>query len=292
MTSLSEVAPGSAASVTYAIGRRQHDFEASAGRVLWSVVDHDQEGEAAMIEIITDLPDHVLGVKASGEVTAEDYRKVLVPALDAKLAHHHRVRLLYVLAEQFNGYSGGAAWEDAKVGMKHLTSFQRVAVVTNADTIRTMVRAVGFALPGEVRVYDLNQLPAAREWVSEQPSPGHLAFRLDRERGLLVLEPKGELEAVDFDRLSAEVDPYLEARGSLKGVAVIADHFPGWDDLSAVASHIKFVRNHHKHVKRVALVTNDRLATTVPRFAKLFISAEVKAFPTDQREAAIEWVTS
>ena len=54
-----------------------------------------------MIERITDLPDRVLGLRASGEVTADDYKQVLVPALEEKLGQHRKVRLLYVIGEGF-----------------------------------------------------------------------------------------------------------------------------------------------------------------------------------------------
>lgn len=246
--------------------------------------------ECIMLEIISDLPDYVLGIKASGEVTAEDYRTVLIPAIESQLAKHHRVRLLYVMGDEFKGYTGGAAWEDTKVGMKHLMAFQRVAVVTDVDAIRTMVKAAGFAIPGEVRVYENSQLSAAREWISEAPDTGKLSFRLDGERGVLVLEPRGELRAADFDRLTAQVDPFLQANGELNGVAVVAEHFPGWEDLAAVGSHLRFVRDHHKKVRRVALITNDRLASAVPKFARLFVSAEVLVFPVAEREQALSWV--
>ncbi len=243
-----------------------------------------------MLEIIQDLPDHVLGVRAHGEVTADDYRTVLVPAIDAKLTKHKRVRLLYVLGSDFGGFSGGAAWEDAKVGMRHLTAFQRAAVVTDVDSIRTMVKAFGFALPGEVRVYRSEELPAARGWVSEAPSEGHLAFQLDQAAGVLTLEPRGELEAADFERLSAEIDPYLEQQGALNGVAVVAEHFPGWEDLFALGSHYRFVRDHHKKIRRIALVTDDRLASAVPPIAARFVQAKVRTFRMAQRAEALEWV--
>ena len=119
-----------------------------------------------MIERITDLPDQVLGLKASGEVTADDYKQVLVPALEEKLGQHRKVRLLYVIGDGFTGYTGGAAWEDAKVGMKHLTAFERVAIVTDVDWIGNMVKAFGFVMPGEVRVFD-DDIGEARRWISE-----------------------------------------------------------------------------------------------------------------------------
>jgi hypothetical protein len=118
-----------------------------------------------MIKLMTDLPERVLGLKASGEVTADDYKTVLVPAVEQHLTRHEKVRLLYVFGDEFKGYTGGAAWEDAKVGMKHLTSFERVAVVTDVDWIGHMIRAFGFAIPGDVRVFPNGGLDEARAWI-------------------------------------------------------------------------------------------------------------------------------
>lgn len=243
-----------------------------------------------MIEVITDLPDRVLGLRASGEITANDYTTVLVPAIEDKLTQHKKVRLLYVIDDAFKGFSGGAAWEDAKVGMKHLTSFERVAVVTDVDWIEKSVKAFGFALPGEVRVFDDDDLEDARKWISEPPSQGQLSFELLEDEGVLVLQPKGELEAADFERLSAEVDPYIEKTGELQGLMVVADHFPGWDDFAALSSHIRFVRDHHSKIRRVALVTADRVVSALPRVASRFVDAEVRTFGIDERDAALLWV--
>lgn len=243
-----------------------------------------------MIEVITDLPDRVLGLKASGEVTADDYRNVLVPALEEKLTKHKKARLLYVLDDGFGGYTGGAAWEDAKVGMKHLTAFERVAVVTDIDWVENMVKAFGFAMPGEVRVFDDDDLDDARQWISEPAPTSDLRFELLTEKGVLVLEPQGELEAGDFERLSAEVDPYIEEVGGLRGLMIVAEHFPGWDDFAALTSHIRFIRDHHKQIRKVAFVSDDRLLSVLPRIGAQFLAAEARAFPMAERNVALLWV--
>jgi hypothetical protein len=243
-----------------------------------------------MIEVLTDLPDRVLGLLAHGEVTADDYKDVLVPAIEERLSRFTKVRLLYIVGGDFTGFTGGAAWEDAKVGMTHLTDFERIAVVTGVDWIEKMVRAFGFAIPCEVRVFDDDDLEAARGWVTEPPSTGKLSFELMKEQGVLLLEPKGELEAADFERVAAEVDPFIEETGSLEGLLVVAEHFPGWDDFSAMASHFRFVRDHHRKIRRVALVTKDRLVSALPRIASHFVDAEVRAFPMEQRDEALLWI--
>jgi hypothetical protein len=43
-----------------------------------------------MMELISDLPDNVLGIIGSGTITGEDYDMVLIPAMKDKLQRHRR----------------------------------------------------------------------------------------------------------------------------------------------------------------------------------------------------------
>lgn len=242
-----------------------------------------------MLEVITDLPDRVVGLRASGEITVDDYQKVLLPALEERLARFEKVRLLYFLGGDFDGFTGGAAWEDAKVGMSHFTSFERVAVVTDTDWIRNMVRAFGFTLPGEVKTFNVDENDEAREWICELPSKGKLEFEFIQNKGILLLEPKDELEAADFARVAAAVDPHIEEAGGLSGLVVVASEFPGWENFAAMTSHLKFVREHQSKIRRVALVTTSRFLSALPRFGARFVDAEVRVFPMEERDNALLW---
>lgn len=243
-----------------------------------------------MLERIIDLPDNVLGFKASGTVTAKDYTAVLVPGIEAKLKSMKRVRLLFVLGSEFKGYTGGAAWEDAKVGLRHLTHFERAAVVTDVESIRRAVRAFGFAMPCEVRLFGNDDLQDAREWISEPPAAGTLEFDFLAEQGVLVLRPRGELVATDFERVSREIDTHIATKGGLTGVMIVAAHFPGWDDLGALGAHLRFVKEHRKKIRRLALVTDDRLMSVVPAIAGHFIVPEARHFPMSREDDALAWV--
>lgn len=243
-----------------------------------------------MIEIMTDLPDHVLGIRARGEVSADDYRQVLVPALEKKLQQHPRVRLLYVIGDGFEEYTRGAAWEDAKVGMLHLTAFERTAIVTDVEWVEKMTKALGFAIPGEVRVFEDDDLQRAREWVCEPLPVGDLEFELLEDSGILILHPHGKLEAGDFQRLGEAVDPYIAKAGGLKGLMIEASSFPGWDDFSALTSHVRFVKDHQAKIRRVAFVSDAKLFAAVPKIAAVFLSAEVRRFAASERDQALLWL--
>lgn len=243
-----------------------------------------------MLTLIPDLPDHVLGISASGEVAGEDYEQVLVPAIEDQLRRHKRLRLIYRFDREFSGFSASAAWQDTKVGMRHLTHFERIAVVADNGWVTRLVRGLAFAVPADVRLFANEQWDDAKDWITEPAEPGNLDFVLDRLRGILILEPRGNLVASDFDRVAAEVDPYLESAGKLSGVVIVAEDFPGWHDLAAFVSHLDFIRHHHDKVRRVAVATNSRFLAALPAIAGLFLNAEVRHFAGDERDAGVAWV--
>jgi SpoIIAA-like len=121
-----------------------------------------------MIELLSGLPDGVLGIEAKGQVTGEDYERVLIPAVERELESRDKIRLLYVLGPGFDGYSAAAMWDDAKIGMSHPFSWERIAVVTDHDAYRRLVKGFGFLVPGEVRVFAVAELDAARAWIGER----------------------------------------------------------------------------------------------------------------------------
>ena len=120
-----------------------------------------------MIKQINDLPDNILGFEARGEVTGADYESVLIPAIEEMLARRENIRFLYHLGSEFTGFDAEAMWEDAKVGLQHLTSWERVAVVTDLGWIRTAVKAFSFFMRGQVRVFANSEFENARRWLSE-----------------------------------------------------------------------------------------------------------------------------
>ena len=47
-------------------------------------------------------------MRATGELTSDDYRNVLVPAVEAAFQSRDKLRLLYVFGDDVTGFSGGA----------------------------------------------------------------------------------------------------------------------------------------------------------------------------------------
>jgi hypothetical protein len=117
-----------------------------------------------------------------------------------------------------------------------------------------------------------------------------LEHTLDSANGILHLRPKGSLRKEDFEQLAQMVDPYLEKKGELAGLIIDAPAFPGWDSLGAMVTHLRFVRDHHKRVRKIAVVTDARFGNIAERLASHFVAATVKHFPAAEMQAAQRWI--
>lgn len=117
-----------------------------------------------------------------------------------------------------------------------------------------------------------------------------LDYSIMKPEGVLVLKPRAPLSKEDFAGLGAAVDAYLSDHAKLHGVLIHAKKFPGWESFGGFTAHMHFVREHHKQVERVAIVTDSPIAAMGEALAKHFTSAEVRHFPFADDGKALDWL--
>lgn len=121
-----------------------------------------------MIERIEGMPEGTVGFRASGEVSAEDYRAVLEPAL-REAAEAGEIRMLYAVDSEFSMDLGAMA-QDAKVGLGlgvgHHSAWRRTALVTDVEWVRRAIHLFAWMAPGEVRVFPAAEVEGAKAWVA------------------------------------------------------------------------------------------------------------------------------
>ncbi len=117
-----------------------------------------------------------------------------------------------------------------------------------------------------------------------------IEYDLDTAHSILQVRPESALDKSDFVELAKAVDPHIEATGDLAGLIINAPAFPGWDSFGAMVTHFRFVRDHQKHVRKVAVVTDSHLGGLAEHLASHFVSAEIRHFPAGQGEQARQWI--
>jgi hypothetical protein len=120
-----------------------------------------------MIRLLGDMPAGVLGLEAVDDVEEVDYTDVLIPAVEAAIAEHGKVRIVYVLGPEFDEYEGEAVWQDLKLGVSHPAAFERIAVVTDARWAGPAIKIFSVLWPGQARAFPLAELDSATRWAAE-----------------------------------------------------------------------------------------------------------------------------
>ncbi len=121
-----------------------------------------------MIQYLENLPENIVGFKATGVITEEDFTETVLPKVKQLIEKTDKLNYLLVLETSIKNFTIGAWIRDALLGIKHITKWNRAAIVTDVDSIRTFTEFFSFFIPGEFRGFEPEQLQEAIDWVSEK----------------------------------------------------------------------------------------------------------------------------
>ncbi|MCE5289424.1 MAG: STAS/SEC14 domain-containing protein [Nocardiaceae bacterium] len=245
-----------------------------------------------MLEKLTDVPTGVEAIRAVGTVSKHDYQTVFEPLVDQARREGRRLRFLYEIGTEFEGFTTGAAWEDARLGLRSLRLLDGCALVSDIEWVRQSVRLVEFWMPCPVRVFGNDERDEALAWLNSLPEGPGVEHRLIAESGVIVVEIHRPLRAQDFEALAETADTWLETHETLHGLVIHTREFPGWENVAGLLHHIQFVRDHHRKIGKVALVADSKLASLAPHLVNHFINAEVKKFDYDEFDDALAWAAN
>jgi hypothetical protein len=121
-----------------------------------------------MIEVLPDMPEGVTGIRVSGRLRGDDMRE-FKPAME-KLVNTDEIRIVEVIASDYEGFGPGGLVEDLKLGLgalfKHHSAFKRIAVVTDKEWAVHTLHALAWMVPGELALFGLDELERAKEWAA------------------------------------------------------------------------------------------------------------------------------
>jgi hypothetical protein len=244
-----------------------------------------------MIEITKDESSGIVAVRAVGTLSKDEYDEAVVPLLEEATRTGQRIRCLCEVGPEFRGLTPSALWEDVTLGLRGVRLFAACAVVSDVDWVRVMSRMAAFFMPCPVQVFAEQDREQAVKWLSAMPEKPGIEHRLIPDAGVVVVEVTQPLRATDFDALGLTVDAWLETHAELRGLVLHTTAFPGWENIGGMVRHIRFVRDHHRKIRRVAIVVNGPFGTLAPRVAEHFVQAEVRGFPDDHLDDAVAWAS-
>lgn len=121
-----------------------------------------------MIEMLTDMPQGVTGIRVSGRLGGDELREIK-PTLDEQLKAGE-IRLVEVIASDYQGFGPGGLVEDLKLGigtvLPHHSAFKRIAIVSDIEWVTHVLHALAWMVPGELAIFGLDELERAKQWAA------------------------------------------------------------------------------------------------------------------------------
>jgi SpoIIAA-like len=242
-----------------------------------------------MIEKLADLPPGLIGLRAGGRLTPENYQDVITPMVDDAMRDGARLRCLIEIEPGFEGLTAPAIADDVRLGLHAFGSFDGVAVVTGTGWVAEASKWVAFLVPFPVRVFGPDERRAATDWLAALPAGAGITLALDEPTGVLTAEVTQALRIEDFEMLAAAADPWMRAKGELPGLVLHLRGLPRWASLGSLVRHVRFVIGHQGKLGRLALVTDTAVARTLAAAADRVVHPQVRAFRYADLAAAQAW---
>ncbi|MBU8882850.1 STAS/SEC14 domain-containing protein [Kaistella sp. DKR-2] len=117
-----------------------------------------------MITVITDVPENVAAFKASGEVSEHDFKNLVFPVVEEKVDAFDELNYLLLLDTDLDHFTAGAWFQDALLGLKNITKWNRAAIITDKKGVQNFTDIFSVLMPGEFKSFPKEDLDNAIFW--------------------------------------------------------------------------------------------------------------------------------
>jgi hypothetical protein len=123
---------------------------------------------SCMLQLINDLPSHVIGIHAFADVSVKEYHETLIPQLDNLVIRKLPINLILVIETDTKEFSPGNWCVNIKTGMKYFFKWRKIAVVTDQKGMMGINDLFKYVIPGVHRLHSLDQIDKALIWIAEK----------------------------------------------------------------------------------------------------------------------------
>ncbi|MGB3263884.1 MAG: STAS/SEC14 domain-containing protein [Microcoleus sp.] len=247
-----------------------------------------------MIEYRNNPNNNIVELTVEGKITEADFDRV-VTQMKADIENHSKLRLLEEI-RSFEGMDLIALWKDAQFGLNHVNDFTHVAVVADAEWVRTISAAAGNILSAKVKAFERSQIEEARAWLLTAPvqSPtstekSGLKYKNNENNNIVEIVVEGKITAADFEHLIAKADADFAKHNKLRVLEEIRN-FEGIDPM-ALWSDLQQIRRIND-VTHAAIVVDAKWLQTIAEAASGIYPFKMKVFERSQIEAARTWLAT
>lgn len=100
------------------------------------------------------------------DVTETDFKQTVLPNVRQLVDKTGELNYLLVLDTSIKNFTAAAWWQDVLLGIKHITKWNRAAIVSDVDAIRTFTAIFSVVIPGEFKGFRHEELQQAIDWTA------------------------------------------------------------------------------------------------------------------------------
>lgn len=120
-----------------------------------------------MIEIIPGLPPKVAAFKATGKITADDYKTTINPLVKKVDRQFGKINYLLIINTSLQNYSLGAWLKDLLLGLRYFAKWNKLGIVTDKQEIKRFTDLFGTFLPSVTKGFMMEDEEIAKRWIAE-----------------------------------------------------------------------------------------------------------------------------
>lgn len=231
---------------------------------------------------------NIVEIVIEGSLTEATLEQITAQ-LSADIEIHGKLRLLEEI-RSFEGIDLMTLWKDAQFSLKHINDFTHVAVVADAEWMRTIAMAVNALLSAEVKAFERSDIEAARSWLLSATDPAltpALQYTRVPDSPIVEIVVDGKITPTDIETVIREVEADLTQHTQLKVLEEIRD-FQGidpmalWIDLKQISKI--------QHISHAAIVADAKWVQTLATAIGGLYPFEMKVFERSQIAAARTWL--
>ena len=252
-----------------------------------------------MLEIL-DSPKHLVAMRLSGRLTADDISKAYKATEDA-LKEHDRISF-FAEVDASMGLTVEGLAKDLKEACSQWTKlkhYYRAAVVTDQGWLAALARVEGLLFSSiDVRVFGHEDRDKAFAWAAKTPEPASspaepepsIRFLQTTNDNVFAYEVDGRLREKDIKSAVEQLKPLFEREGKINVLARMKN-FSGFDLLSVFDDNlIKLKFKAPSKVAKYAIVGAKPWMRNLVELAGGLISTEIRTFEASEEDAAWAWV--
>ncbi len=119
-----------------------------------------------MISLVTHVPENVIAFRATGTVSAADFKDILIPAVAQHVKEHEELNYVLLIDTELTDFTIGSWIQNLTLGIEQLKHWRKAAIICDLKSVKVFTDIIFKVMPGEFKVFEHSHYQQALAWAS------------------------------------------------------------------------------------------------------------------------------